>query len=440
MATTLSFVVGKGSLSHNNRKFIAENVDKDRIVLNRFYKQESIEDAYDKIFGTAIAEYNAKQTRADRKIDDYITKIKNSKNREKVFYENVVQIGKMTDFGILDSEGNITDEAKLAAEILDEYVRTFQERNPNLYLFNAVLHMDEATPHLHLDYIPVAHKYKTGMKTRNSLTKALQQMGFEKAKSRLDNETVHWQARERQYLTDLCKNHGIEIEVLGVDRDDYTIPEYKAAMKAKAEAEAEIEILNSEKAEIIHAMEEADDNLNKLDATLEDKEVSLKEIEERIATAESIRKCNEKKLEAFSEDSKNINTELAKIEEQAVDVPSLFGGEPMVKLPKKSFDRLIKVSKSAMLLKRVSDRYEAEISAAKAKISKLTKTIGSLKGKMRAYEKFIDFKGLGEAMEEFIHPKAKSTLAELEKVKTQIRNQPVEKCDINTTKKYEMEV
>lgn len=124
--------------------------------------------------------------------------IKNSRNGEKQFYEIVVQIGKKDDTGVLDAEGNLSVDAKTASEILDEYVRSFQERNPNLYLFNAVLHMDEATPHLHLDYIPVAHGYKSKLHTRNSLTKALQEMGIAPAVSKTDNETTHWQESGRK--------------------------------------------------------------------------------------------------------------------------------------------------------------------------------------------------------------------------------------------------
>ena len=126
---------------------------------------------------------------------------------------------------------NLTEEAKSAIEILEQYAKTFQERNPNLYLFNCVMHLDEATPHLHIDYIPVAHGYKTGMETRNSLTKALQQMGFAKAVSKKENETVAWQQRERSYLTELCREKGIDIEVLGIQRDNLSLPEYKAAMR-----------------------------------------------------------------------------------------------------------------------------------------------------------------------------------------------------------------
>lgn len=174
MGKTISFVKGKGSISHNNRDFIAENVDRNRTAWNVEYIKQPIREAYDQLFGEAIAEYNAKQKRKDRQVTDYLKDIKNSGNGEKQFYEIVVQIGKKDDTGVLDVEGNLSVDAKAASEILDEYARSFQERNPNLYLFNAVLHMDEATPHLHLDYIPVAHGYKTKMHTRNSLTKDLE--------------------------------------------------------------------------------------------------------------------------------------------------------------------------------------------------------------------------------------------------------------------------
>ena len=111
-----------------------------------------------------------------------------------------MQIGSKNDTAVADKNGCMTEEAEKAAKVLEKYAQTFQERNPRLYLFNCVLHMDEATPHLHMDYIPVAHGYKSGMETRNSLTKALQQMGFDKAKSRNENETVAWQIRSRKII------------------------------------------------------------------------------------------------------------------------------------------------------------------------------------------------------------------------------------------------
>ncbi len=108
--------------------------------------------------------------------------------------------------------------------------------------------MDEATPHLHIDYIPVANGYKTGLETRNSLTKAYQQMGIPKAKNKLENETSMWHMREREYLTELAREQGIEITVKGVERPGLSLPEYKEAMTEigdMREQAAELQIANA---------------------------------------------------------------------------------------------------------------------------------------------------------------------------------------------------
>lgn len=227
---------------------MADNVDPERILLNRIFVQEDLRSVYDNVFGEALKAYNARQKRKDRLKGDYITEIKNSGNGENVFYENVVQVGTMEDTPVLDADGIPTIDGNIAADVLSKYAETFQERNPNLYLFNAVLHIDEATPHLHLDYIPVAHGYKTGMETRNSLTKALQQMGFEKATGKNRNETMAWQEKERAYLTKLCNEHGIEVEIKGEDkRKNLTVSEYKEAMQEVAAIKEQAVELSTEK-------------------------------------------------------------------------------------------------------------------------------------------------------------------------------------------------
>ena len=83
---------------------------------------------------------------------------------------------------------------------------------PNLRVFNATIHMDETTPHLHLDYIPVATGYKQGLKVRNSLSKALECQGLGKGVGRNDNASIRWQKQEREVIKDLAINHGFEIE------------------------------------------------------------------------------------------------------------------------------------------------------------------------------------------------------------------------------------
>ena len=358
---TISFVKGKGSLRHNNRDFFADNVDVERISWNRIYKQESLEEAYEYCFGDALREYNEKQTRSDRKKDNYISEIKNSGNNEKVFYENVVQIGTVLDTGVLDADGNVTVDAQKVAEVLEEYARTFQERNPNLYLFNAVLHMDEATPHLHLDYIPVAHGYKKGMKTRNSLTKAFQEMGFDKAVSKTQNETMEWQIRERDYIQQLCKEKEIFVVKKGEVRDNYSISEYKDAMRAKESVERET--------------------------------VEMKEHLEALA----------KRMKAYSIEAdtlpvvkKAIDKEVNEINSSVKITRSLFGNEDMVQVPKSMWDKIIQVFKWASFKQKTYDKVIA-------KNGMQEKEIHGLSARLQEIKKYIHNRGLEKDYDDYLH-------------------------------------
>lgn len=147
MQRTISAMVGKGSVNHNSRKFKAENVYGERSHLNIDYCNESIKKVYHELFDEALERYNAKQTRADRKIENYYEKIRNSK-QEKPFHELILQIGDKENMGAESENG------QLAMQVLDEYYCSFQERNPQLRVFSAHLHLDEATPHLHIDFVP----------------------------------------------------------------------------------------------------------------------------------------------------------------------------------------------------------------------------------------------------------------------------------------------
>ena len=150
---------GKGSLSHNRRDFIAENVDSSRTPLNIEYCNEDIRAVYHELFDDALARYNEKQTRRDRVIDDYYEKIRTGK-QEKLFEELIIQIGNKDDMNASSENG------QLARQMLDEYMQSFQQRNPTIRVFSAHLHMDEATPHLHIDFIPFTTGSKRGLETQ----------------------------------------------------------------------------------------------------------------------------------------------------------------------------------------------------------------------------------------------------------------------------------
>lgn len=429
IAKTISFVKGKGSLNHNNRKFIASNIDEDRIEWNVTYISQSLEEAYRIQFGPAVDEYNSKQKRSDRKIENYLNKIKNSGNNEKVFYETVVQIGKRTDTGVLDENGELSHEAEEAKMVLDEYARTFQERNPNLYLFNAVLHMDEATPHLHLDYIPVAHGYKTGLGTHNSLTKGLQEMGIAPAVSKTDTETMHWQERERSFLTELCREHDIEIEVLGVDRDDYSIPEYKAAMRAKEEAEAELEILSQEKAEAENLISQSDNLLSEKAEILEEREEALADIDSRISEAEKKYNAETAKIDKILDFSNEVKGEVAAFRKEAKPVFISLPGEPeCVKIPKASFEKLLARYQAVGTLQKLNADHSKAMAAKDSKINALKEEIETLKAEVKNHKLFLEAKGLVEAFKEFFRPKSISERLEKnqEKLKEQKETRTIE--------------
>lgn len=220
---SISVVKGHGSMAHNNRNFTTPNVDKDRVKDNITYKAEPIEQAYEKCFGAEVERYNSTQKRADRRINNYIDYIKNSKNGEKLFYETVVQVGNKFDCAVG------TENGELAKRALNDYMQDFQRRNPNLYVFNAVLHMDEATPHLHIDYIPLAHGYQRGLQVRNSLDKALKEQGIDGKANKKENSTHNWQETEKNALESFMRVYGLErAEERGLKRDHMSIDQYKA--------------------------------------------------------------------------------------------------------------------------------------------------------------------------------------------------------------------
>lgn len=202
MKRTISAMVGKGSITHNNRDFIAENVDGERTKNNITYCNEKIQDVYHELFDEALQKYNEKQTRSDRVIADYYEKIRTGK-QEKPFHEIILQIG---DKDTMDAE---TENGELAKKILDRYMHDFEKRNPNLRVFSAHLHMDEATPHLHIDFIPFTTNSKRGLETRVSLKKALEAQGFIGG-SRSDTEWNQWVASEKEVLSQIMLEHGIE--------------------------------------------------------------------------------------------------------------------------------------------------------------------------------------------------------------------------------------
>ena len=234
MKRTISAMCGKGSLTHNRRDFIAENVDSSRTPFNVEYRNEDIRAVYHELFDDALARYNEKQTRKDRVIDDYYERIRTGK-QEKLFEELIIQIGNKDDMNATSENG------QLARQMLDEYMQSFQQRNPTLRVFSAHLHMDEATPHLHIDFIPFTTGSKRGLETRVSLKKSLEALGFTGG-TKSHTELNRWIESEKQALASIMARHDIEWEQKGTHEEHLSVLDYKKQERSKEVAALETQI------------------------------------------------------------------------------------------------------------------------------------------------------------------------------------------------------
>lgn len=229
---SISFRLGKPSaphganLTHNNREFSAANIDPARSDQNIFFTAESIADAYDALFGEALEAYNARQDRPARRIDDYYSHIANGK-REEPFYEVIVQFGDSKNSPCGSPRGEI------AKEMLIEYMKQFQKRNPNLHIFNAVLHMDEASPHLHIDFIPFyTQGRQRGLSTGVSMKAALKEMGFV-CRSKYQSAIIGWEESERMAMEQILQRRGFLREDKQAHYEHMTVADYKRSQDGK---------------------------------------------------------------------------------------------------------------------------------------------------------------------------------------------------------------
>ena len=266
MKRTISAMRGKGSLTHNRRDFIAENVDSSRTPLNVEYRNEDIRAVYHELFDDALARYNEKQTRRDRVIDDYYEKIRTGK-QEKLFEELIIQIGNKDDMNASSENG------QLARQMLDEYMQSFQQRNPTLRVFSAHLHMDEATPHLHIDFIPFTTGSKRGLETRVSLKKALEALGF-MGGTKSHTELNQWIESEKQALASIMARHDIEWEQKGTHEEHLSVLDYKKQERSKevSALENQIDTLQEQTAVAATALSEKQEQLDDIAPILKNTE------------------------------------------------------------------------------------------------------------------------------------------------------------------------
>ena len=363
MKRTISGQIGKGDIYHNNRKFAAENVDKNRIADNITVFMDDIKKVYHELFDEAQAAYNAAQTRKDRRISNYYEKILHS-NQEKVFHEIIFQIGNMNDTAAGSEAG------KLAAAALRQYAEGFQQRNPHLRLFNAVIHLDEATPHIHLDFVPFATAQTRGLSTRVSLTRALEQQGF-KGEGKLETNTKKWIESEKQVLADIMLSLGIEWEQLGTHNDHLSVLDFKKQERTKEVAA--LDDMIAEKSAVLEKNAAKVSKIKEIDRIEAKKSIIgnkvsiaesdyhyLTDMAKKQVAAESKEKSLNKKIKALKQENS----------EQASKITELTAENGRLKTELSSL--------KSIRGKITVEGLKAEIEELKAKCSRLTEFIESL--------------------------------------------------------------
>lgn len=301
MERTISAMIGKGSVNHNTRAFTAKNVDKNRSADNVEFCQEDIKQVYHKLFDEALERYNAKQKRKDRMIDNYYEKISRSK-QEKLFHEVIFQIGNKDDMNAKSEDG------LLAKRILTEFMDEFQARNPYLYVFSAHLHMDEETPHLHIDFVPYITGSKRGLDTRVSLKSALAAEGFAGG-TRGATELNQWIASEKQELATVMERYGVEWLKKGTHEKHLSVLEFEKKERAKEVAE-----LDSQKQEISSVVLQLGEAVSVKKQELQNVTIEKELAEEAIQKANEERTIAQQEKEVLLAGNQNLRMENTRLE------------------------------------------------------------------------------------------------------------------------------
>lgn len=314
MGVTISTHNGTSvSRQHNirNPKVVSKEPHIDPNGLHETWVDEQIQQAYDRLFGAALAEYNAKQTRPERIKSNYYKEVCEKGNGQNPCYEMIIGVyGKNAD-------GSPICSAATGKAIMREFFEDWKERNPNLEIIGAYYHADEpdAEPHLHIDYVPVAHGYKRGLETQAGLVKALGEQGFYTT-SKKETAQIQWERRENDYLTSLCEAHGLTVDHPRIENAEHLDTATKKAKTAAESAREEQRIEEQQLKEAQHAVDELDRKVCDLQDEFHSKKKELQGLEQDIAALSSRKQDIEREITAAADTIAEKKQELTALDKQ----------------------------------------------------------------------------------------------------------------------------
>ena len=311
----------QSSLSHNNRENTHGNpgIDPARSEENIYFVQKDIRSVYKDVFQEAVDKYNEKQKRNDRKIENYYDKIhKDDKTHEQ--RELVVAIGEGKD----DPKYR---EAK--KEALKRYAEAFQERNPNLAVYNMVLHDDEANPHLHINYVPNFESSR-GLTRRVGMDRALQQQGVEGTGRKL---IAHWRELETAYIEQLAKEHIPNFERANVGSHKYMkVRQYKEYAEAKSTIENQVQEKETELQTIDHDLKNVEEKTKKLQVMKNSLERDVIDKQKELETVKQQVESESEKLQLIGQRQVELEKRVEQMQKELDSATDQVPNEP-VKIP-----------------------------------------------------------------------------------------------------------
>lgn len=266
---------------HNLRKYKSPDYSKDNIciIYGTSNLIDDVKTVYHKEFDEALEEYNKKQTRQDRKIEDYFEHV--AGKEQDMAVEIIVQIGDREFWRQFD---DMKSYIKLSYEIiLGELIK----RLPQFVVANAVVHLDEDSPHMHIVGVPVADGYKKGLSKQVSKRKVftkevLSQVLQDELREVANKEVNDW--------------FGKQIKEKSKGRNyDLTVAEYKVAQETEH-------------------LEQIQEQVNDADIKLFASQIAYRELERR-----QTKELNEKRSELQS-----VRQEIASVMNKANEAVELL--------------------------------------------------------------------------------------------------------------------
>lgn len=309
-----------GVAKHNLRKYKSEEYSADNIFL--IYGTDNlvqdVKAVYHQEFDEALKVYNENQTRADRKIEDYFEHVANKEQDMAV--EIIIQVGDRAYWQ--EHWENKVFMRRIYRMLLEE----LQNQLPQFVVANAVVHMDEDSPHMHVVGVPVGTGYKKGMykqvSKRKVFTKEVLSIVLQDKLTAFANQKAEIVLGEQIREKSKGRNHDLSVMEYKVLKEEIRYDELKEQADEKQQ---EKELLEREKEQLVQEYDTLSMRVAVKQMDYEEADERIKEANERADRIEAYIKTQSDTLVDLEEKTTKLERK-AEIAEMVYDMARGCGG------------------------------------------------------------------------------------------------------------------